>query len=54
MEGEGRELWYDAYLHVVSEREVRKGYKLSKFDECIVVLCQDFGQLKYKNFQFLV
>lgn len=27
---------------------------LKQFDSRILVLCQDFGQLKYKNFQFLV
>lgn len=30
-------------------------YELKEvLDFCGLVLCQDFGQLKYKNFQFLV
>ena len=37
---------------VVIPKEIRKQHSMREGDT--VVLCQDFGQLKYKNFQFLV
>ena len=45
-----RNIRFISLSHV--EEEIFKALK--EFNDAPLVLCQDFGQLKYKNFQFLV